>query len=157
MLVSLPFLRAFYLWKWLHCNLISQLRIERQMETKYVLFGRYSRHQYWQHSSQPNDQCWYKLDTQFRPPKHQDCQNQRSVFNVYKSAVSSNTPLLTNWSYFLKIKSPNLNLLYKAYVFFWLRISLIAWLQKLPEGLGFKTTTHRAPTRCRYLLLKYLT
>jgi len=42
-IVRLPFLRSFYLWKRPHCNLISQLRIERQMKTKCVLFGRYSR------------------------------------------------------------------------------------------------------------------
>jgi len=45
MLVPLPFLRALYLWKWPQCNFISQLRIESQMKTKCVLFGRYSRHQ----------------------------------------------------------------------------------------------------------------
>jgi len=44
MLVCLPFLSAFYLWKWPHCNLISQLRIESQMKTRCVLFGSYSWH-----------------------------------------------------------------------------------------------------------------
>jgi len=51
-----------------------------------------------------------KLGSQLWLPELSVCQNLWSVFNVYKHASSSNKHVDSHWSYFLKIKSPHLDL-----------------------------------------------